>query len=190
MRIWIVDHYSSEPKYNGIQRQFDFANELSRRGHEVVVISSAFSHFNHTYIFEDDCHFVDLNDLAHYVYVKTTAYGTNRSFKRTLNTLSFRKAVEKYAGVIEEKYGKPEVVVGCSVHPFSWVAAYHVAQRTGARFYAEVRDLWPASWIYNKGMSPYHPKAVFFNRLQKWAFDRAEKIIYSMSFIKFKLFYT
>ena len=28
--IWIIDHYSSEPKYGGIQRQYDFAVELSQ----------------------------------------------------------------------------------------------------------------------------------------------------------------
>ena len=36
--IWIIDHYSSEPKYGGIQRQFDFANELSKRGYKVVFL--------------------------------------------------------------------------------------------------------------------------------------------------------
>ena len=41
--IWIIDHYSSEPKYGGIQRQFDFANELSKRGYRTIIISSSFS---------------------------------------------------------------------------------------------------------------------------------------------------
>lgn len=40
--IWIIDHYSSEPQYGGISRQYDFACELSKRGYNAVVISSAF----------------------------------------------------------------------------------------------------------------------------------------------------
>ena len=27
--IWIIDHYSSEPQYGGISRQYDFAMELA-----------------------------------------------------------------------------------------------------------------------------------------------------------------
>ena len=26
--VWIIDHYSSEPKYGGISRQYEFAKEL------------------------------------------------------------------------------------------------------------------------------------------------------------------
>lgn len=181
MNIWIIDHYSSEPQYGGIQRQFDFANGLSSRGHNVVVVASAFSHFSHAYLFLEDVHFSELNENAHYVYLKTNPYKTNRSLKRTLNTLSFKKAVEKYEKVIVEKYGEPDVVVGCSIHPFSWIAAYHVAKKYKSKFIAEVRDLWPATWIYNWGMSKWHPKAIIFGKIEKWTFDRADTIIYSMS---------
>ena len=34
--VWIIDHYSSEPKHGGISRQYDFALELSRKGYNVV----------------------------------------------------------------------------------------------------------------------------------------------------------
>ena len=181
MNIWIVDHYSSEPQYGGIQRQFDFANGLSKRGYNVVVIASAFSHFSHSYLFDSDISYSELNDKAHYVYLKTPAYDTNRSIKRTLNTLSFKNAVIKYEKQIAEKYGKPDVVVGCSIHPFTWIAAYHAAKKHNAKFFAEVRDLWPATWIYNWGMSRRHPKAILFGAIEKWAYDHADKIIYSMS---------
>lgn len=181
MNIWIVDHYSSEPKHGGISRQFDFANGLSARGNNVLVISSAFSHFNHKYISHEKCEISEINEKAHYAYVRTVGYDTNRSPKRLLNTLSFVPSVINNAKALAAKFGKPDVVVGCSVHPFTWIAAHKVAKMFGARFIAEVRDLWPASWIYNKGMSPYHPKAFFFGKLEKWAYNRAEKIIYSMS---------
>lgn len=181
MNVWIIDHYSSEPKYGGISRQFDFAMELSKRGYNVVVISSAFSHFMHEYIVKEKSLSTIINERFHYIYLKTTPYKKNRGVKRLINSLSFLLAVLKSKKPVAKKFGSPNVVVGCSVHPFTWIAAYFTAKKYKARFFAEVRDLWPASWIYNRGMSPHHPKALFFGGLQKWAFDRAEKIIYSMS---------
>lgn len=181
MKIWIIDHYSSEPQYGGISRQYDFAKGLSSKGHEVVVISSAFSHFSHSYISEEDFLINEINPKAHYVYLKTLKYETNKSPKRIFNMFSFVSAVKKHQKILEKQFGKPDLVVGCSIHPFTWIAANKVAKRSKAKLFIEVRDLWPATWIYNRGMSKYHPMALFFGALEKWAYKRADKIIYSMS---------
>lgn len=181
MNIWIIDHYSSEPQYGGISRQYDFARGLSERGENVVVISSSFSHFSHSYISNELYHASQINEKAHYVYLHTNAYTKNNSKERIMNMFSFCSAVRKYSGQIADEFGKPDIVVGCSIHPFTWLAAYREAKHFKARFFAEVRDLWPATWIYNRGMSPHHPKALFFGRIERKTYKRAEKIIYSMS---------
>ena len=181
MNVWIIDHYSSEPKYGGISRQYDFATGLSERGYNVVVVSSAFSHFLHEYITDDGILISEICPKVHYAYLHTSSYETNKSPKRILNMLSFKKAVEKNALSLSQKLGKPDVVIGCSIHPFTWLAAYHVASKFGSRFIAEVRDLWPATQIYNHGMSPHHPVALLWGTIEKKTFDRAERIIYSMS---------
>lgn len=182
MNIWIIDHYSSEPKYNGISRQYDFACGLSARGYNVLVIASSYSHFLKKYNMGGECTVSAINPKAHYAYVKTMAYKTNDGWRRGFgSTLSFVRAVKRHREKLAKEYGKPDVVVGCSIHPFAWIAAQRTAQHFDARFFAEVRDLWPASWIDNKGMSRWHPRAFFFGLLEKWAYKKAEKIIYSMS---------
>ena len=181
MNIWIVDHYSSEPQYGGIQRQFDFLNEMTARGHNVVVISSSFSHFTHKYISQDEVFCSEINSKGHYVYLRTKAYSKNDGFDRTINTLSFMRIVPQKAALIKAKYGKPDVVVGCSIHPFTWIAAYRVSKEYKARFVAEVRDLWPATWIYNWGMSRLHPRAIIFGGIEKWAYKKAEIITGSIN---------
>ena len=131
---------------------------------------------------EGGCTVTEINPKAHYVYLRTLDYQNNDSLRRGLgSTLSFVNAIKKHRNALAEKYGRPDVVVGCSIHPFAWIAAHSAAKHFNARFFAEVRDLWPASWIDNKGLSPNHPRALFFGWLEKWAYKRAEKIIYSMS---------
>lgn len=178
--IWIIDHYSSEPKYGGISRQYDFALELGRRGYHVVVIASGFCHFTHTYISEKPVKVSKLAEHVHYIYLKTSSYKANGGIGRAANMFDFMNKVLKYEGIIARKYGRPDVVTGCSVHPLAWVAAYGAAKKYKARFVAEVRDFWPRIWVVSGDKKAADPMVLFFGMVQKWAFHRADRIIYSM----------
>lgn len=178
--IWIIDHYSSEPEYGGISRQYDFAKELGRRGYQVVVIASGFCHFTHSYISERAVGVRNLTEHVHYIYLKTSSYESNGGPGRAKNMLDFMNRVIKYQGIIARRYGKPDVVTGCSVHPLAWIAAYHTARKYKARFVAEVRDFWPRIWVASGDKKAWDPMVLFFGMIQKWAFKHADRIIYSM----------
>lgn len=178
--IWIIDHYSSEPKYGGISRQYDFARELGKRGYRVVVIASSFSHFTHSYFATEDYMLSVIEENVYYVYLRTLAYQGNGGLKRALNMIDFMRKVLKYRKKIEKECGKPDVVTGCSVHPLAWVAANVVAKKNKVRFCVEVRDFWPRIWTVSGDKSKYDPMVIFFGAIQKWAYRKADRIIYSM----------
>ena len=119
--IWIIDHYSSDRKYGGISRQYDFALELSRRGYKTIIFSSAFSHFTHSYITNDKYLISQIADNSYYVYLRTSRYSQNSGFKRMKNIFSYKIAVLKHYKAIADRLGRPDVVIGCSVHPLAWM---------------------------------------------------------------------
>lgn len=178
--IWIIDHYSSEPKFGGIQRQFDFANELSKRGYKTIIISSSFSHYTHSYISEDKIYYSKFSENAYYAYVHTYPYSNNGGIKRIINMFSFVSTINKNYKSIAEHLGKPDVVIGASVHPLAWIAANKIARYYGVMFIAEVRDLWPEMWLLNGEKGKLDPMVIFFGIIEKWAYKHADKIIYSM----------
>ena len=178
--IWIIDHYSSEPKYGGISRQYDFAKELGKHNYNVVVIASGFSHFHHDYISEKNIFVNEIDKNVHYVYLRTSAYESNGGLGRARNMFDFMRKVWKYEKSIAKKYGIPDVITGCSVHPLAWVAAYRIAQKYKIRFCAEVRDFWPRIWVVSGEKKPYDPMVLFFGMIQKWTYKKADRIIYSM----------
>lgn len=180
--IWIIDHYSSEPEYGGISRQYDFAKELGKRGYNVVVIASGFCHFTHKYITEDrqEMKISAVSSHVRYVYLHTSRYESNHGISRAKNMVDFMIKVLKYESVLVQKYGRPDVVTGCSVHPLAWIAAYKIAQKYHVRFIAEVRDFWPRIWVVSGDKRVMDPMVLFFNGIQKWAFKHADRIIYSM----------
>lgn len=180
--IWIIDHYSSEPVYGGISRQYDFARELGKRGYKVIVIASGFSHFTHEYITEKGQNVKVSKTARHvrYIYIKTSRYETNGGIGRAGNMVSFMVRVMQYGKIIADKYGKPDVVTGCSVHPLAWVASYQIAHKYKARFIAEVRDFWPRIWVAGGDKKKTAPVVLLFSAIQGWIFQKADKIIYSM----------
>jgi glycosyltransferase involved in cell wall biosynthesis len=181
--IWIIDHYASEPKHGGISRQYDFANELGKRGYRVIVISSSFSHFKRTYIHNGDCTIAQVGDNVFFVYLRTLPYKESaEGVDRLKNMLSFVKAVIVHSKTLVQNFGEPDVVTGCSIHPFTWIAAYKVAKKYKSRFVVEVRDLWPHTMIQNGRKSRFHPLVIFLGYLEKWAYKKADKIIYSMTY--------
>lgn len=179
--IWIIDHYSSEPQYGGISRQYDFAMELAKRDYNVVVLASSFSHFTHSYISNEPIMYSDVNEKVHYVYIKTTEYQSNGGRKRAKGMFDFFYGVKRYESSIAQRYGRPDVVEGCSVHPLAWSAAYWVSRKYKVRFCAEIRDLWPKFWIDAGIKKKYDPMCLFFGAIEKRAFKHADRIIYSMS---------
>lgn len=180
--IWIIDHYSSEPEYGGISRQYDFAQELGKRGYHVVVIASGFCHFTHKYITAEECpvKVSQLSKNVHYIYLRTSAYVSNGGMNRARNMMDFMRLVLKYEEVIARRYGRPDVVTGCSVHPLAWIAAYKIARKYRVRFVAEVRDFWPRIWVVSGDKKRTDPMVLFFGAIQSWTFRNADRIIYSM----------
>lgn len=180
--IWMIDHYSSEPKYGGISRQYDFGKELGKRGYRVVIIASGFSHFTHTYITEakKQTKVSRLSDSVFYIYIRTSRYESNCGAARAWNMADFMNKVLRCERFIAHKYGKPDIVTGCSVHPLAWTAAYRTARKYKAVFVAEVRDFWPFVWVAGGQKKRWDPVVIFFEMLQKLTFARADRIIYSM----------
>ena len=77
-----------------------------------------------------------------YVWIRGPAYGGN-SGRRFLNMVSFAML----ALVVQARFQRPSAVIGWTVHPLAAAAAYLMARLRGARFFFEVRDLWPQTLI-------------------------------------------
>ena len=177
--IWIIDHYSSEPQYGGISRQYDFAKELDKRGYNVIIFASGFSHYTHTYISDDELYITKPFKHVRYVYVKTHSYEENNGKDRAINMVSFMTQVLRYYKNVAKHYGKPDVVEGASVHPLAWIAAYRIARKYKTRFVAEVRDFWPQVWIDSGEKRATDPMCLFFRAVEKFTYKHADHIIYS-----------
>jgi glycosyltransferase involved in cell wall biosynthesis len=177
-RIWILNHHASG---NG-DRHDEIAKQFTKLGIEVVIIASSYKHAELKYAYDDKWIVQDFQNGLKYIWLHTTPAYQRNGLKRILNMVSYMNMVKRYSKVWYKDFGKPDVIIGSSVHPFAWEAAYWLSKKTKAAFYAEVRDLWPLSLIEVQGLTPRHPLVLFFGMLEKRAYRRAKKIITSMPY--------
>ena len=180
--LWIIDHYSSEPKYGGYTRQYNLAKGISQQGFNVVVIASSFSHFRHEYISEKEFFITEISQNIHFIYLKTANYISHVSVKRFWGMIDFILKIKKYSHIIKNSFGSPDWVVASSPHIFDWVAGEIIAKQYNAIYNIEIRDFWPLELRQKDDSLTRRTLYCFFDYLETRAFKNAKHIICTMPY--------
>ncbi len=179
--LWILNHYAKSPDMPGGTRHFDLASELVKKGHDVTIFASGFDHGTHRYtkIKPEEKMKVEAYDGVRFVWINTFPYSGN-DWRRVVNMISYGWRVLGCGRGIP----KPDVVVGSCVHPLAVLAGWWLSRRHKAKFIFEVRDLWPQTLIDMGGIKKNSLQAKVLYALEKFMYERAEKIIVLLPYAK------
>lgn len=177
-RLWILNHHS------GLEgdRHFELSKELVSYGMEVVVFLSSYGHRSETYEYDEEVKIKKVRPGITYVYLHTAPAYHGVSVRRILNMMSYCWLMRKYESQFYRLFGKPDLVIGSSVHPFSWESASRIAKKNRVPFICEIRDFWPLSLIEILGKPKYHPACVLFSLLERRAYRRADAVVSTVEF--------
>jgi glycosyltransferase involved in cell wall biosynthesis len=175
--IWLVNHYAVTPDLPGGTRHYDLAVELVRRGYRVKVFASDVNLAlrKRTKLAPGQLFNVEQRDGVDFVWVRSSEYERN-NWRRAWNMLSFSWNFMRVATRLSTT-GRPSVIVGSSPHPFAALVAQRSAAKLGARFFLELRDLWPQALIDMGGLSERHPGVMLMRGLESFLYSRAERIV-------------
>jgi glycosyltransferase involved in cell wall biosynthesis len=176
MNIWMLNHYATPPDTPGITRHYDLARELIKRGHRVTLFAAGFSHRTRR---EERLKGKEKSlrqniDGVDFVWLRTPPYFGGNDRRRVKNMLSYSWRVIPAALSLKEK---PDIVLASSPHPFAGLAGWFLARWKRARFFFEVRDLWPQTLIDIGGYSPKSLTVRLLKILEKFLYRRARKTI-------------
>lgn len=177
-KLWILNHHSG---LDG-DRHYELAKEFAKQNMEVVVFMSSYSHRGEKYLYDEEVVIRRVSDGITYVWLHTAPAYRGNGVARIRNMMNYCQLMKKYEQKFYEKFGTPDVVIGSSVHPFSWESAYRIAKKNHAPFICEIRDFWPLSFIEMYGWSKYHPVCLLFSLIERRAYKRADAIVTSMEF--------
>lgn len=173
-RLWILNHYAAGPNAATGTRHYDIGRELVHLGWEVTIFASSFDHQlrRETHLHPGETVREETCEGVKFVWLRTPAYRGN-GWRRVMNMLAYVIRVLR----VGWRRGRPDVVIGSSVHPFAAWAGYILARHHKARFFFEVRDLWPQTLIDLGELAPGHPAVRLLAWLERFLYARAEKIL-------------
>ncbi len=177
-KLWILNHHS------GLEgdRHYELAKELVPLGVEIVVFMSSYSHGREQYVYEEEVKIRKVKKGITYVYLHTAPAYHGISVRRILNMMDYCVLMRKYEKQFYRLFGRPDLVIGSSVHPFVWESAWRIARGSRAPFICEIRDFWPLSLTEIFGKSKYHPACLMFALLERRAYRRASAVVSTVEF--------
>lgn len=181
-KIWIFDHYSSEPKYGGYTRQYNIAQHLSQLGYDVTVFASTFAHHTHKFISSEDFFVSELDEHSRYYYFRTVGYSNNQTPKRFIGMVQYAQYLTRNYRRLSKQFGRPDFVIGSCPHSFAWVAARNVARQAGAKFVAEVRDFWPLELKMEGDDFLHNAFYSILQRIEDDSFNKSDLVFFTMPY--------
>jgi glycosyltransferase involved in cell wall biosynthesis len=172
MNIWMLHPFAGGPDLGRHWRPFLLAEAWTRMGHRPVVISAGFHHLHRTPQAAGPKRIGDVN----FWFVQTPCYGDS-NLGRLWNNVSFGPLLRWDATAIAEKFGKPDLVIASTPHLFFIAAARRVARRFDAKFWVEVRDLWPESIVELGLMPAWHPLVKVIGWQERYAYRVADRVV-------------
>jgi len=173
-RLWIFNHYAIAPDQSGGTRHYDLARALTARGYDVTIVAAGVSHVTgqEERVPRGRLMATRVMEGVRFVWLRTPRYRGN-GVGRVVNMAAYAVM----AVVSQFQLGRPDVVIGSSVHLLAPLAALGVARMRRARFVLEIRDPWPEALIAADVIDSGSPIARGLSRLARFLYRRAELVI-------------
>jgi glycosyltransferase involved in cell wall biosynthesis len=172
MNIWLLHPFAGGPGLGRHWRPYWLADAWIRMGHHPLVVSAGFHHLHRVPRKTGPQRIGNVD----FWFLETPRYGSG-SVGRLWNNLSFGPRFRVAAPKICNQFGKPDLIIASTPHLFFVSAAARVAQQFNAKFWVEVRDLWPES-IVALGMTPaWHPLVKVLAWKERSAYRIADRVV-------------
>ena len=169
MNIWIISQNSGTPNLGGVQRHYFFAKEFKKDNIDTTIISCQ---KNHLYIKKPDKGLGKIDGV---------------NFLQLFTFFRFSKGIIRFFQMFEfairifflpfYKLKKPDVIILSSMSIFPLPAVLLLKKFYGAKFIFELRDLWPLTPIYLKGVPKSNLLIKLMFYLEKLALKKADYIV-------------
>lgn len=174
--IWLIQQHSMPPELGHYNRQNNFGKHLKRDGYRPIAFAGSKLHNSDVQMISDKRpYLIYEKSECPFVFIKTLDYGKSTK-KRILADFQFHWNIFRY----RKKFPKPDVILGSSSYMLSAVTAIILARKFKCKSIVEVRDLWPETIVDYLGYSHRNPIIKFLYRVEKWMYDNADEIVFTM----------
>ena len=181
-KVWILNHHANNMYFANGGRHYCIAKYLKRKGYEPFIVCANAEHGTGKKCFDnEDLFSVHINTQIDvpFIFVKSRTY-TNNGKDRIMGMFDYYFNVKKIAKEIVERYGKPDVIIGSSVHLLACLAGIKLSKKYGAKCITEIRDLWPESIVAYGLATKKNVIIKILYKFEKYLYEHSDDIIFTM----------
>lgn len=172
LNVWYIHPYAGGPGVGRYSRPYFLAHHWIGLGLRATVFSASFHHL----LDQPQNVGQKIIDGVAYEFVRGRNY-TGNGLGRLLNMMQFSWNFFQNSSKYAAQYGKPDVIIASSPHPYAFLAARSVARKYGAKIFFEVRDLWPLSLVELGGVSANHLLIRFTGWVEKFSYKYSDRVV-------------
>lgn len=178
--VWILNHYATDMGNDRGGRHYYFAEKLKKEGYEPVIICASSVHKSDKNFIEDSKKIkIKYYENVPFIFLKTNNY-TGNGRDRIKNMFQYFWQVLRNYKKIEEVFGKPDVIIGSSVHPLACLAALIIGKKYKIKKIIEIRDLWPETLLMMGIVKEKTLLSWLLYKGEKYLYKKADNIIFTM----------
>lgn len=147
MKVWLLQANEPMPIVNKGQRLFRMgliAEELTKRGHEVIWFATTFNHFEKKQMYNEDTN-IKVNDKYELKLIWAPGYKKNISVRRIINHKYMALRLRKIIKNLE----KPDLIYTSFPTIDFAEEAVRYGQKNNVPVIIDIRDLWPDIFNHN-----------------------------------------
>ena len=169
----------THPDHGQYTRWYSLGKYLSKMGHQPYVFVGSHPHNSNIQLIESrKAYQIYADSPFPWILVHTLKYGRRRLIRILSMFVYFWNSCK--AAAFYAKDGLPDAIIGSSPHPLCNLLAIHLGRKYHCKSVIEIRDLWPESIVAYKIAGPHHPAVIFLRWLEKWMYQNADAIIFTM----------
>lgn len=174
--IWIISHYSPDPRYNSGYRYYNWAKILVSKGYFVTIFCASTIHGTNINLIKDNNPFIVYEtDGIKYVYIKCKHYKSN-GVKRILNMIEFSKKLKK----VFRQFDAPSIIICRLPHIWSGKTSVKISNYYHVPLIFDVADLWPDAFVEHLKIKKNNPFILYYLSNEHRMYKLANAIIFSM----------
>jgi glycosyltransferase involved in cell wall biosynthesis len=173
MKILFFSPNSGSPRHGMVFRNYAWAHEWVRLGHEVTIVTSSFTHSRSMNPKIKGRIGEEIIDGIRYIWVRGNRYDYANPAARLLAMAVFTLQCLFLPLPVEKNFN---LVIASSPHPFSIYPAKLYAMRNKAKLIYDIRDLWPLTLIELGKISKRHPVIAMMSWAERFACRHADLV--------------
>lgn len=174
--IWIINQTAGTLNSGWGERHLFLANEWKKKGYKTYIFSGSYNHLftKQPVTNGQKITLEQVDESITFCWVRCPKY-KDGGYRKFISNIVF---TIRLFFLNLKAFPKPEVIIVSSMPIFPIVVGNYFKRKFSVKkLIVEIRDLWPLTPMYLKGMSRYNPLVMFVSWFEKYAYRKSDRIV-------------